>query len=68
MADTELLINCANRQVLERPLELPRLEIAEDALQQLEVRRRQALARLQIRALDDEVVADLLTVLGLGPP
>lgn len=63
---TELLVNCRNGQRQERTVpgtvaEEPPAHLAAIRL------RREAMERLQARAARDEVVADLLTVLGLVP-
>jgi hypothetical protein len=65
--DTELLVNLRNGQRAERLVTRnANMQAEHAAAVAAEMNRRQALARLQARALGDEVVADLLTVLGLA--
>jgi hypothetical protein len=67
----ELLVNLRNHKRAERPLEAEALIFRGEAMQVAnamaaqERKRAEALDRLRERALEDETLADLLTVLGI---
>lgn len=67
--DSELLVNCRNHKTAEVPISaaarLVRCTVPDPAIAARGQLREEALERLQARAGRDEVVADLLTVLGL---